>query len=340
MDVAELSRIVDKHRKHIQDPKIFLVARDGRMVISSANPVGTVLRSIIKSDAKLDACVASEALSALLKAAKTVDMAVENGRLVIKSSSDRIKCDIPLDGTGTTPLVPKSDALQSITPADLDTIQDILPMVNISHLEKSGQLSVRCKDGEMYVSYADELHGAIFYGESTSSLEFGMFPNDVELLRSALSNDKPTFAQIDGRIIIKSGGETAVIPTTECIYIGKDAATATPTAMLDVVELRKVLSAVSAIASSKDASPVRVVLSPPDSLSIQVSSPVGSLSKKLTAKVIRKASFGVSYALLGDLVSKLDNKSKLSLFEENQAVVRIQLESNGVVYAALTSDDQ
>jgi hypothetical protein len=287
------------------------------MVISSANPVGTVLRSIIKSDAKLDACVASEALSALLKAAKTVDMAVENGRLVIKSSSDRIKCDIPLDGTGTTPLVPKSDALQSITPADLDTIQDILPMVNISHLEKSGQLSVRCKDGEMYVSYADELHGAIFYGESTSSLEFGMFPNDVELLRSALSNDKPT-----------------------CIYIGKDAATATPTAMLDVVELRKVLSAVSAIASSKDASPVRVVLSPPDSLSIQVSSPVGSLSKKLTAKVIRKASFGVSYALLGDLVSKLDNKSKLSLFEENQAVVRIQLESNGVVYAALTSDDQ
>lgn len=343
MEASDIAKLVEKHKKQIQDPKIFLSARDGTLTVKSANSVGAVLCNSIKgvmpADSSLDACVGVDALASLLKAAKDISISIENGRLVVKGS--RMKGDIPLETTGTPPVVPRSEQSKLMSESEIAVLSDILPLVDIPRLEKSGQLSVRCKGGELYLSCSDELHGSIYYGAGfKSELEFGVFPQDSELLRSSLSNNRVSIAQLEGRIVIRSAGEVAVIPTTECVYIQKSDSAAKPAALVDVAELRQMLSAVASIAASKDASPVRMVLSPPDSMVIQVSSPVGSLLKKLTAKVVHKATFGVSYQLLTDLVPKLSGKSKLSLFEEGNSVVRIQFMSNGVIYACLTSDDQ
>jgi hypothetical protein len=251
-----------------------------------------------------------------------------------------MKGDLPLENSGVCPTLPRVEQSQAISTDDLNVLCEILPMVDIPRLEKSGQISIRCKDGELYVSCADELHGAIFYGRGKSDLDFGVFPQDSALLRASLEHKRISVATLDGRILVKSDGEVALIPTTQCIYIPKEASAAKSAALLDVNEVRNVLSAVASIASSKDASPVMITLNPPDSITIKVSSSVGSLSKKIDAKVAAKAAFGISYQLLSDLTPKLGTKSRLSLVEESGSIVRIQFTSNDILYAALTSDDQ
>jgi formylmethanofuran dehydrogenase subunit D len=335
MESKELLRVLEHHRKHVQDSKVFIDSDKGHMYVSSANMVGVAIRTRLKSEMDVHACVNVDTIKTLLKAAGKIDLKVENGRLVIRSN--KMKADVPLE-PGDKVIIPRVEESQTIPDSDLETLATVLPKVTITRLEKSGRLSIRCKDGELYVSCNDEVHGAIYYGKGESDLEFGVFPQDAELLRSAMDGDNLSIAQSEGRIIVRSSNEVSVIPTTDCVYIPRDVATAKPVAMIDTDELQNILSAVSAIAASKDASPVNITLnSDESSITINVSSPSGSLSKKITSKVVRKATFGVSYQLLTNLVSKVSGKVRLSLFEEGKDVIRIQIDCGGVLYAALTS---
>lgn len=325
---------VERHKKLVQDTRIFLRGRKGSLVVSSSNIVGVVMRTLIPEAVEIDACVAADALVGALKAAKKVELSVDGGMLVIRGSG--MKAEIPVE-SGEPPSLPKVEDAVAVHPKDVKKLRDALPRVDIPRLGRTGQLSIRCHEGELFVACTDDVHGAIFRGTGRSALELGIFPQDAPLLTAAFSADGAvSMATLDGRVLLRSGGDAVMIPTTECEYIEAGESSAKNVATLDVADLRAVLSAVAPIASAEEASPVKFVLSD-KGVRVSATSKVGSLSKAVSAKVSRAVEFGVSHTLLDDLLKKMSDKVVLGVFVENDVVTRIQFSNYDVVYAALTA---
>lgn len=341
IDTKELLKVVDRHKKLVQDTRVFLRSKDGTLLVASSNLSGVVLRTRVAADtADFRALVSVDALIGALKATKQAVLSASGGRLFVKGKG--MKADMPIE-PGDAPVLPKLDEANNLSRKIVSSLRDAIPRVDIPRLAKSGQLSVRCRDGELFVACTDDVHGAVFRGKGTGDLELGVFPQDAGLLTNALVHDDVSIVLSEGSIILSSKGEyqeTVVIPTVECAYIPADDSSAKRAARIAVSDLREVLTAVSPITSADESSPVKIVLDTDKGARVEVSSSVGTLSKKLNAKVFRTAAFGVSHVLLNDLSSKMSGTVDLGIFVEEGEVARVQFDCDGVVYAALTDGEK
>lgn len=340
-DSKDLLKVVDRHKKLVQDTRVFLRASGGKVLVASSNMAGVVLRTRLRLDnPDFSAMVAIDALMGALKATKQVELSVSSGRLNLRGKG--LKADMPVE-PGEAPSVPKVDQTNSLPSKIVASLRDAVPRVDIPRLAKSGQLSIRCKDGELFVACTDDVHGAVFRSKGKADIEIGVFPQDSGLLTNALTYDDVAIAVLEGSILVATKGdvdETVVIPTVACDYFEADDASSKRAARIQISDLREVLSAIAPIASAEEASPVRFVIDPDKGVKVEVSSAVGSLSKRLSAKVFRAASFGISHVLLGDLSAKMSGTVDLGVFIEEGEVARVQFECDGVVYAALTDAEK
>jgi hypothetical protein len=227
IDTKALLKIVDRHKKLVQDTRVYVRVVDKKLVVSSGNLSGVVLRTRTRADsADFKALVSVDALMGALRATKEAELSVADGRLVVKGKG--MKADMPIE-PGEPPSLPKTNDAAALPKKVVAALRDAVPRVDIPRLAKSGQLSIRCRDGELFAACTDDVHGAVYRGKGSGDLELGVFPQDSGLLTNALAHDDVAIAFIEGSLVINSKGdveETVVIPTVACDYIPRDASSA------------------------------------------------------------------------------------------------------------------
>jgi hypothetical protein len=318
---------------------VFLLADGTRLRVSSSTNAGLILSSTIESDAEFTACVQRDALSSLLRGSTDVLLKDEAGRLTVIGRG--VKGDVP-SVIEEAPRVPKVTESATLSGKDADFLKTALAQVRLSALEREGLLSIQCAGGQWSVGSADDAHGAFMFGKGTATVRFGLFPQDAEVLAGVVAEAAGAVTiGTDGSVLVVRGRNVAVaIPTTEpSITTREDVESkSTVIAMIPIVNFRDAIAAMGHVASAADASPVSVRSSTTGVIRMSVTSPAGSISRDVRAKVREDVSFGMSHRLLSDLVARMADNAVLAVRRENSVVTQVNIKSGGATYSALTSE--
>jgi hypothetical protein len=331
--------MLDLHKKLSRPERVHLVGRNHRLMVASVTPSGLTLVTSLDCDAELNACVDLAALTGLVRATGDVEIASREGRLIVKGKG--ISGDVP-STIEDVPRVRLPEGADVMSDDDAEFLQRGLAITRLSALEREGLVSVECAGGQWSIGCADDVHGAFVFGEGRARVRFGMFPSDGDAVQGVLAEaeGRVTIGMVDGQLVVRSGRMAVSVPTTEPLVTSREETrkNASPVAIVNSNQLREVLSALSTIASAKDASPVNITV--PErggSIRISAKSPSGAMARDIPARVKAVASFNVSHRLVSDLLAHADGPLVIDITREGKEITQVNFRSRYATYCTLTA---
>ena len=344
-DSKKLVQMIDLHKKLARSESIHLLGSNKRLMLVSGSSTGLVLVTTMPSDADVTGCVDLATMTALVKGTGDVIISEKDGRISVVGKG--VRGDIPsrIDERPRLPALQDSNTI--LSEQEVSFLHDAIAHVKLSALEREGLLSVSCTKGEWSVGCADDVHGAFVFGtspatSSNTSISFGLFPPDIDVLYGMLEEvgERAGISVQNNLLVLRGKTSGVAIPVTEPVLFNKNEVTtgAERAFRAESDDFRTLLQVFAPIASVKDASPIKFILTEGKPIRVSVSSPSGSLERLLAAKVIIDAEFGASHKLLADVAARMTGPFIGSLRREGVAVSQINLTTEGATYGVLTSE--
>lgn len=339
-DAKLLSDNLNKHKSIVQDDSIFLVAKEGKLLLRSANRAGTIYSSYIsgfKTD--LNICVSLSSLQAIIKSAKTVELSVKDNRLSVIAG--RSKADLPAI-VSEYPTLPKKPDRTSLDTKTLNFLKRIMPLISIAY-DTDIRMSIGKVDNKLAVQNYNTYYGAFAFADLPLPKDFqiGLFSQDTAAFKTMLAEEQLGMAMLTDKLYMSAIDSTLIVPGTvaETVSLRLITEGSIEAAEFSLLDMKAALSPLIAIAKSSDALNLKVTLDK-NKIRLSSSNESGAIENYLGAAVKKAAEFSINYKFLKnavDVAKSKDNLCKLFIYKVDNEIARIRLQASNVHYAMVTS---